>query len=93
MFETTTSHFADRNLAAMEAAIKELGTRVQQLESENNLEESFAYKLDRELQAVQSELSNQKAKFESLNVFYISKIFFICLYTTNISEQLQKNAK
>lgn len=76
MFETTTSHFADRNLAAMEAAIKELGTRVQQLESENNLEESFAYKLDRELQAVQSELSNQKAKFESLNVFYISKIFF-----------------
>lgn len=65
----------------MEAAIKELGTRVQQLESENNLEESFAYKLDRELQAVQSELSNQKAKFESLNVFYISKIFFISLYT------------
>lgn len=93
MFETTTSHFADRNLAAMEAAIKELGTRVQQLESENNLEESFAYKLDRELQAVQSELSNQKAKFESLNVFYRSKIFFICLYTANISEQLQKNAK
>lgn len=93
MFETTTSHFADRNLAAMEAAIKELGTRVQQLESENNLEESFAYKLDRELQAVQSELSSQKAKFESLNVFYISKIFFISLYTANISEQLQKNAK
>lgn len=77
----------------MEAAIKELGTRVQQLESENNLEESFAYKLDRELQAVQSELSNQKAKFESLNVFYISKTFFISLYTANISEQLQKNAK
>lgn len=77
----------------MEAAIKELGTRVQQLESENNLEESFAYKLDRELQAVQSELSNQKANFESLNVFYISKIFFISLYTANISEQLQKNAK
>lgn len=75
----------------MEAAIKELGTRVQQLESENNLEESFAYKLDRELQAVQSELSNQKAKFESLNVFYISKIFFYffihCKYKWTVAEK------
>lgn len=71
----------------MEAAIKELGTRVQQLESENNLEESFAYKLDRELQAVQSELSNQKAKFESLNVFYFFYFFIHCKYKWTVAEK------
>lgn len=57
LFETTTSHFADRNLAAMEAAIKDLGTRVQQLETENQLEESLVYRLNRELITVQSELN------------------------------------
>ena len=41
----------------MEAAIKDLGTRVQQLETENQLEENLVYRLNRDLLAAQSELN------------------------------------
>lgn len=57
LYETTTSHFVDRNLAAMEAAIIELITRVQHLETANQLEQNFVLRLNQELIAVKSELN------------------------------------
>ena len=41
----------------MEAAIKELGARVQHLETANQLEGDLVYRLNRELIAVKSELN------------------------------------
>lgn len=67
LFETTTSHFADSNLAVMEAAIKDLGTRVQHLETENQLEESLVYRLNKDFLAVQSELNRQREMIGKLD--------------------------
>lgn len=76
LFETTTSHFLNRDFAAMEAAIKALASRVQQLETVQNLEESLVYKLDRELHALESELTNQKAITDKISDIYLSEFSF-----------------
>lgn len=97
LFETTTSHFADRNLAIMEAAIKELGARVQQLENANGLEQSLSYRLDREFKAMQTELSHQRSITDRLNDVYFSKSLFFKINsiefwgTLNINDILGKD--
>lgn len=57
LFETTTSHFADTKLAAMEASVLELRSRVQKLEEENQISNTLAYRLNHEFNTVQSQLN------------------------------------
>lgn len=75
----------------MEAAIKELGARVQQLENANNLEESLSYRLDREFKAMQTELSHQRAITDKLNDVYFSKSLFLKINSIEFLSTLNIN--